>query len=158
MLSVYIETTVPSFYFETRSGPRMVAWRQATRRWWDEFRGHYKVVTSEFVLAELRRAPQAKAKSALGLIADVPLLKPTPEVFEAAMRYAEERLMPSDALGDAAHLAIASAHGVDVLLTWNCRHLANANKASHIRALNERLGLPVPMIVTPMNLIPEQFP
>lgn len=57
--------------------------------------------------------------------------------------------------GDAAHLAIASLHAVDVLLTWNGRHLANANKTGHIRAVNSRLGIATPIIATPFEVIPE---
>ena len=54
------------------------------------------------------------------------------------------------------HLAIASMHSVDFLLTWNCRHLANANKVQHVAVLNGRLGLHVPVITTPMLLMPEE--
>jgi hypothetical protein len=71
--------------------------------------------------------------------------------------YVENRLMPVGAGGDAGHLAFASMHGIDFLLTWNCVHLANANKTRHLQVLNARLGLPVPIITTPFNLIPDQF-
>jgi hypothetical protein len=64
--------------------------------------------------------------------------------------------MPADDAGDAAHLAIASYHGVDYLLTWNCRHLANANKFAHIREINRRLGLLTPELVTPEQLFMEE--
>jgi hypothetical protein len=63
--------------------------------------------------------------------------------------------MPADDAGDAAHLAVASYHGVDYLLTWNCRHLANANKFEHIRVINRRLGLMTPELVTPEQLFEE---
>ncbi len=65
--------------------------------------------------------------------------------------------MPRTAEADSFHVAIASVAGVEFLLTWNCRHLANANKARHLAALNARLGLSVPIITTPMSLMPE-FP
>ena len=61
MPTVYIETTIPSYYFETRTSPEAIAWRGATLRWWDEYRGGYDLVTSGFVLAELRDAPPTKA-------------------------------------------------------------------------------------------------
>ncbi|MFG0285997.1 MAG: hypothetical protein ACF8R7_16390 [Phycisphaerales bacterium JB039] len=63
--------------------------------------------------------------------------------------------MPADAAGDAGHLALASLHGIDFLLTWNCRHLANANKMRHMAVLNGRLGLQTPVITTPFNLAAE---
>ena len=65
------------------------------------------------------------------------------------------RVMPRDAQGDAAHLAFASFYKMDFLLTWNCAHLANANKARHISVVNGRLGLFVPVLTTPELLIPE---
>ena len=61
--------------------------------------------------------------------------------------------MPDDPVGDALHLAIASYHKCDFLLTWNCRHLANANKFGHIRRVNTLLGLYVPLLVTPLELL-----
>ena len=69
--------------------------------------------------------------------------------------YMEHRLVPADAAGDAAHLAIASMHGIDFLLTWNIRHLANADKFQHLSVINGRLGLHVPTITTPLTLRPE---
>jgi hypothetical protein len=61
--------------------------------------------------------------------------------------------MPREGLGDAAHLALASFHHCDILVTWNCRHLANANKTGHIRRVNALLGLETPLLVTPLELM-----
>lgn len=155
MPRVYIETTIPSFYFETRTSPQIVAWRDITRAWWARQRRHYELVTSIVVFDELRRAPAGKAAEAATLIADLPLLDDRPEVREVASYYIDHRLMPADAAGDAAHLAFASVHGVEFLLTWNCRHLANANKTTHLAALNARLGLGSPILTTPFNLTKE---
>ena len=63
--------------------------------------------------------------------------------------------MPADPVGDALHLALASVHKADYLVTWNCRHLANANKFDHIRRVNALLGLAVPALVTPLELMGE---
>jgi hypothetical protein len=67
--------------------------------------------------------------------------------------YVQHKLMPSDPGGDAIHLALASYHKCDFLVTWNCRHLANANKFGHVRRLNTMLGLFVPALVTPLELL-----
>jgi hypothetical protein len=64
--------------------------------------------------------------------------------------------MPKSLLGDAIHLAYASFYRIDFLLTWNCNHLANANKKRHIQVLNDRLGLFTPEIITPMELFEEE--
>jgi hypothetical protein len=63
--------------------------------------------------------------------------------------------MPAEIIGDALHVAIASYHKMDYLLTWNCNHLANANKNKHLRRLNERLRLNTPEIITPLELMDE---
>jgi hypothetical protein len=58
-------------------------------------------------------------------------------------------------LGDAYHLAVASYYGMHFLLTWNCRHLANANKVRHLQVVNNELGLTVPIVTTPDLLLTE---
>jgi hypothetical protein len=154
MPRVYIETTVPSFYFDTRADPTIVAWRRSTRRWWDRYRHRYDLVTSEAVIAELDAAPLEKARSAKALLRGLPLL-PQPAGFDDLVSYyIDHKLVPRNAQGDAAHLALASLHGIDYLLTWNCRHLANTNKARHLAVLNGRLNLPIPTLATPDILLP----
>ena len=76
-----------------------------------------------------------------------------PEIAEIVQTYIQNQVMPNDPLGDALYLAITSYHKCDFLLTWNCRHLANANKFGHIRRVNVMLGLYVPAFVTPLELM-----
>lgn len=156
MASVYIETTVPSYYNETRSSPHVATWRAVTREWWDHCRRRYELCTSRFVLAELARAPAPKASRALSLMRGVAVLDEPPGLQEVVTYYIEQKLMPAEAGGDAVHLALASMHSLDFLLTWNCRHLANANKIQHLAVLNGRLRLHVPVITTPLTLMPEE--
>lgn len=155
MASVYIETSIPSFYFDTRRNVQFRAWREVTRRWWETVRHRYALCSSPFVVAELERTPEPKRTLALGLLEGIRLLADSQAVRTTALVYVKERLMPADALGDAAHLASASVHRIDFLLTWNCRHLANANKFGHIAAVNRRLGLSTPALVTPLGLLGE---
>jgi len=157
MSSVYIETTIPSFYHETRTDPQLIAWRDVTREWWDHHRSKYGLHTSRFVLREIANAPSPKSKDALDLIAEAEVLTEPSELANVIDYYLENKLMPADAYGDAAHLAMATLHSMEFLLTWNCRHLANANKIRHIAVLNGRLGLPTPVITTPLMLLPEEF-
>jgi len=156
--TVYIETTIPSYYCETRQTPTAVAWRSATRQWWDHCRAQYELFTSAYVLTELDGAPASKARRALSIIRNVPLLDEPPGFQDVVNYYIEHQLMPADARGDAAHLAIASMHGIAFMLTWNCQHLANANKTRHLTVLNARLGLQVPIITTPLTLLSEDRP
>lgn len=83
----------------------------------------------------------------------VPILAVEPAVADIVEVYIRRGVMPRDPAGDALHLALASYHRCDFLLTWNCAHMANANKFDHIRRTNVMLGLFVPALVTPMELL-----
>ena len=150
---VYIKTTIPSLYQEVRTEPEMIARRNWTREWWNNQREHYQLVTSIAVIEELERGDYPNKEKILNLVADIPLLSINTEIHDIVETYIKRKLMPADILGNALHLAIASFHGCDFLLTWNCKHLANANKFSHIRRLNTLLGLYVPALITPVELL-----
>jgi hypothetical protein len=153
--SVYIETTIPSFMYEVRAEPAMVARRESTQRWWQEESRGYDLFTSAFVLGELQEGDYPGRQDAMRFISGVPLLEIVPEIEEIASVYVARRLMPRGDMGDAYHLAIASWYGMHFLLTWNCRHLANANKVEHLRVVNGALGLSVPVVTTPDLLLME---
>ncbi|HBL28324.1 MAG TPA: hypothetical protein DD490_15935, partial [Acidobacteria bacterium] len=123
------------------------------RRWWDEAPALYELVTSPAVLDELAGGLPERGAQRLTLVRDLPLLPIEPAIVEIVEFYLQSRLMPADPGGDAMHLALASYHKCDFLVTWNCRHLANANKFGHIRRVNTMLGLFVPALVTPLELL-----
>jgi hypothetical protein len=150
---VYIETSVPSFYYEVRAEPDMVARRQWTRQWWDNYRDNYLLVTSVAVLDELSSGDYPNREDVIALVNDLPLVPVEPAITEIVQAYIRHKVMPDDPVGDALHLALASYHKCDFLLTWNCNHLANANKFDHIRRVNVMLGLYVPSLVTPLELL-----
>jgi predicted nucleic acid-binding protein len=89
------------------------------------------------------------------LLNNIELLEINYSIEEIIEVYLSNFLMPKNDLGDALHLAIASYHKIDFLLTWNCHHLANANKRAHIRRINERLKIFTPELVTPYELMEE---
>lgn len=153
MLRVYIETTIPSFYHETREEPEMVARRIWTTEWWDTQRQHYEVVTSDAVIDELERAESPQRDDMLAMLSGVPLLRIEESIEEIVETYIARHVMPADPRGDALHLALASYYQCRFLLTWNCTHLANANKFEHIRHVNTMLGLFVPILGTPVELL-----
>ncbi|AFZ57574.1 hypothetical protein Anacy_2095 [Anabaena cylindrica PCC 7122] len=154
---IYIETSIPSFYHEIRTEPDMIARREWTRFWWNNVRQQYDVFTSIAVLDELNKGNFPNKEEVIELINDIPLIDIEPEIAEIVQTYIQNQVMPSDPLGDALHLAIASYHKCDFLLTWNCRHLANANKFGHIRRVNVMLGLYVPALVTPLELMNHDY-
>jgi predicted nucleic acid-binding protein len=153
---VYVETTVPSFYHTTRSGAEALARRAWTRRWWGGALDRYTLVTSNAVLLELRSGEYPSREAALALVQELPLLEITPAVAEIVEAYVRHRLMPADPSLDALHLAVAAYHKCEFLVTWNCQHLANANKYGHIRRVNNLLGLYVPVLATPLELLGEK--
>ncbi|MEI6280260.1 MAG: type II toxin-antitoxin system VapC family toxin [Verrucomicrobiae bacterium] len=155
--TVYIETTIPSFYHSTRLEPEMVAMRNWTRSWWHEERDNYQVFTSDAVVDELETGDHPLMNEKIELIRALPFLEINEAVADVVAVYHEHRLMPKDDSGDALHLALASFHKCDYLLTWNCKHLANANKFGHIRRINGILCLATPELVTPLELVQESL-
>ncbi len=158
MARIYLETTIFSFYYEVRTEPDMVARRRWTRQWLDAAIGaNDELVTSLAVIGELDRGEFPGKADALKLIEHFPVEDITEPVAEIVEAYIARKLMPNDPTGDALHLALASFHRCDFLATWNCQHLANANKFDHIRRVNGILGLMVPSLVTPLELLAEDL-
>jgi predicted nucleic acid-binding protein len=151
--SIYVETSIPSFYYDDRSEPDRLARRDWTREWWDGHVSDYDAYASEAVIEELERGSFAGKQDALALMDSLPLLEINEPIADIVATYISHRVMPNDPVGDALHLAVASFHKCDFLVTWNCRHLANANKFGHIRRINTLLGLYIPSIVTPLELL-----
>ena len=156
MTAVYIETTIPSFYYTARTDARSVARQRWTREWWDEIAPAFQLHSSDAVIAELQRGTLENLKTQrIELISALDLLEVSDDVMEIATMYIDRLVMPRDGAGDALHLALASFYSLDVLLTWNCKHLANPNKFGHIDKVNDELGLSTPLLTTPLNYLSE---
>ena len=153
--TIYVETSIPSFYHEVRTGAEMVARRQWTRRWWATAQDGHELVTSDAVIDELEGGDNPSRADCLSLMAPLQLVAIDAAVIDIVGAYIAHHVMPADPAGDALHLALASFHRCDFLVTWNCRHLANANKFGHIRRVNVLLGIHVPALVTPLELLAE---
>jgi hypothetical protein len=151
--TAYIETTIPNFYYDLRDSEAVTSRRTWTREWWAFAHQHYQLVTSEDVLLELSAGTSDLVPLRLELLRPLEVLPVTSEVKAIAQTYVQHKLMPARPGGDAVHLALASKFNCDLIVTWNCRHLANANKFTHVGQINRLLGLPVPRIVTPLDLL-----
>jgi predicted nucleic acid-binding protein len=149
----YVETTIPNFYYDFRDSPAITLRREATRRWWANAAERYELVTSTTVRDELAAGTGKNVPLRLRLIAQLPLLPIVPQVDTTVDVYLMNKLMPAKPPEDAVHLALASLYDCRFIVTWNCRHLANANKAVHIERINTRLGLSVPKLLTPLDLL-----
>jgi hypothetical protein len=154
---VYIETTIPSFYHEIRTDLESAARKNWTQHWWDFKRTTYDLFTSEAVIQELEIGDYPTKAKALSLVAQVPILAINADILEIVETYISRTIMPAEPAGDALHLAIASYYGCDFLLTWNCKHLANPNKFQHIRRINALLNIFIPTLITPLELLDEEY-
>jgi predicted nucleic acid-binding protein len=149
--TVYVEASIPSLYFTLRTDTESTARMHWTRQWWAEYASQCTLTTSAAVIDELRRGTSGRTEERIRLLANAVVLPITEEVIRIAQVYIERLVMPRDPGGDALHLALASYHKADFLLTWNCKHLANASKFYHIRMVNFELGLATPVLTTPLN-------
>ncbi|NUN96696.1 MAG: type II toxin-antitoxin system VapC family toxin [Candidatus Omnitrophica bacterium] len=156
--TVYVETTIPSFYYESRTEASMIARKEWTRIWWNERSTAFNLFTSEAVVEEIQAGDFPGRNEALSLVKNIPLLEIRPPIDEIVEVYLRHGVMPQDPGGDALHLAVASYYRCDFLLTWNCAHLANANKFDNIRRINGILGLFSPSLVTPLELLGDEEP
>lgn len=150
---VYIETTIPNFYYDRRRDAAVVSRRAWTREWWSAAATEYEMVTGAPVLGELLAGITSRVAPRVALVGALPLLVPDAAVENTVLVYLRHKLMPAKPVEDALHLALASHDGCDFIVTWNCKHLANPNKAKHVERINTMLGLYVPSIVTPRDLL-----
>lgn len=149
---VYLETTIPSYL---TSWPRRdlirAAHQQITREWWNQ-RDRFEMFISQLVIRECSAGDAEAAEARLSVVRDLPLLEHT----EAAQELAEALLrgvpLPPRAAADALHIATATVHGMDYLLTWNCAHIANASLRGPIEVVCRNAGYEPATICTPQEL------
>jgi hypothetical protein len=153
-MRIYIESTIPSYVVARPARDLLQAARQQlTRDWWDLQREKHELYTSQVVLDEIAFGEKAMAQLRLDLLQSIPLLRATGEVEEFAGKILASGLLPATADRDAAHIALASAYELDILLSWNCRHIANAALQARLRKLADASGFTLPVICTPEELM-----
>lgn len=152
MEKIYIETSFVSFLAGRPSRDLLAAaWQQISMDWWESRRSQFELFTSELVIDE------DAARRRLSYIDELPVLNITPLSISLAQQLLDEGAMPAKAFGDALHVALAVVHGMDYLLTWNCRHIANAQTKPSARRLCVGRGLSFPEICTPQELMGGTF-
>jgi hypothetical protein len=135
----------------------VAAHQQITRDWWESRRTDFDLYASELVLQEVRAGDAQLATRRLELLAGVPILMVSSEILELAEDLIAQGPIPRKAAGDAAHIAVATVYGCEYLLTWNCRHIANAELHRAIRRVVERYGYEMPNLCTPEELMGEEL-
>ena len=148
---VYLDTTIPSYYYDNRKETAFLI--KTTRNWFRTEMAKYEIYVSEATIVEAETGDYPNKGKILSVLKKWKVLPYERALKEIVEVYLNNHLMPKEYGGDALHLAYASYYKMDFLLTWNCKHLANANKKKHIRVMNTKLGLYVPEITTPLELI-----
>lgn len=154
MKTVYIETSVIS-YLTARPSAGLVtaAHQQITREWWDNCRTRFESFISPLVLDEASRGDPVAAEIRLAAVKELAILEVTESALALVNALVNEGALPSKAIDDAAHVAIAAVHNVDFLVTWNCRHIDNAETKPLIRSICAIQGYACPEICTPEELM-----
>jgi hypothetical protein len=157
-MRIYIESTIPSYVVARPARDLLQAARQQlTRDWWDLRRSRHELFTGQLVLDEIAIGEREMAKRRVELMAGIKLLQATDEARELTRNIMDARLLPAKAEGDGAHIALATVHEMDILLTWNCRHIANAFILGHLRRLIESCGYVAPTICTPEEFLQDFY-
>lgn len=155
-MKIFLETTIPSYITARPSREWLLAAHQKlTRAWWDHHRHFHELYTSQPVLDEAACGDSRFAARRLSLLAEAALLAATGLAEAFTQDIIHSRILPADAEVDAADIAIATAHEMDILLTWNCRHIANAANQHSLRRLADARKLRLPVICTPEQLMEE---
>ena len=152
--SLYIETTIIGHLTSRPSGLVLTAAiQQTTHEWWDNHRHRYELFVSRFVVDECAAGDPEAGADRLNLIDEISQLDVSEPVFDLADSLLSSVPLPENAQIDALHVAVAAVNGVQYLLTWNCRHIANATLRPKIEAVCRESGYEPPTICTPQELL-----
>ena len=154
MKSVYLESSVVSYLAARPSRDLVIAGnQQVTRDWWETRRGEYELFVSDIVVEECAAGDPTAASERGLFLAGLPVLATTEESEALADALLSAMSLSQKAALDALHIALAAANGIDILLTWNCTHIANPFLQPQINAACVEFGVVPPTICTPLQLI-----
>ena len=152
--TVYIETSIVSYLIARSSRDLLVvAWQNTTIDWWDTQRNRFDIYTYDVVLEEAGKGDPGAAKLRLDALDGLPLLSITDDVRALSKAFLLEGALPTKAIDDSLYIALSAVHGIDYLLTWNFRHIDNAEMKPFIRSICVSNGFICPEICTPQELM-----
>ncbi|NER21634.1 MAG: type II toxin-antitoxin system VapC family toxin [Symploca sp. SIO1C2] len=156
--SVYIETSILGHLTARPTDNLIVAANiKITQDWWDECSSSFTLYASEIVEVEAAKGDSVMAAQRLNLLQSLMLLELTEESFELSQAFLHQSNLPPKASNDALHMALATVYSLDYLLTWNCKHMANAQIQRKLAQISSNLGYALPVICTPYELIGYNF-
>ena len=154
MKTVYIESSVISYYKSRRSRYIIsAAHQEITLDWWDKALPSFEPFISQVVFDEISRGNPTAAQERLEAIREFQVLEMTIDTTALAELYYNALQIPQKARNDSLHLALAVHHGIDYLVTWNCKHIASGRVISTIQTINDYHGYQTPIICTPEELM-----
>ena len=152
--TLYLETTVPSYYTSRPARDVIIlAHQEITRTWWERRLPLFDAYVSEMVIEEVSGGDPEAARQRLAVLAGFPILRTTSDIEDLAATYLADLMLPGKAARDATHLAFACSYEIDYLVTWNCAHIANAEIRSRLIDLNSAGKRKTPTICTPRELM-----
>ena len=152
--TVYVETSVVSYLTARPSNDLLVAaWQKITVDWRDVQRNRFDLYTSGITIDEAGRGNSDAASRRLETLSDISILPVTEAVAELSRAFLDKKAIPARALNDSLHIAVSAVHGIDYLLTWNFRHIDNAEIKPVIRRICIMYGHTSPEICTPQELM-----
>jgi predicted nucleic acid-binding protein len=152
--TVYIETSIIG-YLTARMSNNLILMAnvEATQEWWDSRREQFDLYISQTVLDEVARGDAEIASRRLEILKEFPLLDVNESVQDLAMQFLAKSNLPPKAADDALHIAVATVYSLDYLLTWNCKHIANAQIQKKLAQISFDAGYELPTICTPYELM-----
>lgn len=152
--TIYIETSIFGHLTARPTDNLIVAANiKITQDWWNEHRSSFTLYASEIVENEAAKGDPTIATQRLNLLQSLMLLELTEEAFELSQAFLSQSNLPSKASNDSLHIALATVYSLDYLLTWNCRHMANAQIQRKLAQISSDLGYVLPIICTPYEFI-----
>lgn len=152
--AVYIETSILG-YLTARPTRNLIlaANVEVTKEWWEFRRSSFTLYVSQVVLDEVARGDTEIALKRLQILNGLPLVELNQAVKNLSAQFLARSNLPPKASDDAVHIAAATVHGLDYLLTWNCKHIANAQIQRKLAAISLDFGYELPIICTPYELL-----
>jgi hypothetical protein len=152
--TVYIETSILGYLTARPSRDLVVAANvEVTREWWDTRRSSFELYASQAVVKEVSQGDAEIASRRLEILRDFSLLDLNQAVLDLAEQFLGRSNLPAKADVDAVHIAAATVHGMDYLLTWNCKHIANAQIQGKLADISLDFGYELPILCTPYELL-----
>ena len=152
--SVYIESSILSYLTARPSRDIVIAGiQELTREWWDSQREQYELFLSESVLKEISQGDSEASRKRMEAAFGIPSLIIDDESMQLSRRILQGSQLSEKSMEDSLHIAIATVNNIEYLLTWNCRHIANAKIIPKVEQVCRNYGYQCPRICTPQELM-----